>query len=97
MAHVPFITQSVLTKAKEAWDSPVVIGAGNYGGIYPNEDSERFMALTTAEGSPVELVLAGHEHFYDRDAIEGEKDVLQLVGGAGFQGDAILIHITGSK
>lgn len=97
MAHVPFITQSVLTKAKEAWDSPVVIGAGNYGGIYPNEDSERFMALTTAEGSPVELVLAGHVHFYDRDAIEGEKDVLQLVGGAGFQGDAILIHITGSK
>lgn len=96
MAHVPFITQSVLTKAKEAWDNPVVIGAGNYGGIYPNEDSERFMALTTAEDSPVELVLAGHVHFYDRDVIEGEKDVLQLVGGAGFRGEAILIHIIGS-
>lgn len=97
MAHVPFITQSVLTKAKEAWDSPVVIGAGNYGGIYPNEDSERFMALTTAEDSPVELVLAGHVHFYDRDVIEGEKGVPQLVGGAGFRGEAILIHIIGSK
>ena len=97
MAHVPFITQSVLTKAREAWDNPVVIGAGNYGGIYPNEDSERFMVLTTAEDSPVELVLAGHVHFYDRDVIEGEKDVLQLVGGAGFQGEAILIHIIGTQ
>lgn len=97
MAHVPFITQSVLTKAREDWDNPVVIGAGNYGGIYPNEDSEQFMALTTAEDSPVELVLAGHVHFYDRDVIEGEKDVLQLVGGAGFRGEAILIHITGSR
>jgi len=97
VAHVPFITQSVLTKAREAWDHPVVIGAGNYGGIYPNEDSEQFMALTTAEDSPVELVLAGHVHFYDRDVIEGEKDVLQLVGGAGFRGEAILIHIIGSK
>lgn len=97
VAHVPFITQSVLTKAREAWDHPVVIGAGNYGGIYPSEDSEQFMALTTAEDSPVELILAGHVHFYDRDVIEGEKDVLQLVGGAGFRGEAILIHIIGSK
>ena len=46
---------------------------------------------------PVELVLAGHVHFYDRDVIEGEKQVLQLVGGAGFRGEAILIHITGGE
>lgn len=97
LAHVPFMTQSVLTKAREAWDNPVVIGAGNFGGIYPNEDSERFVALTTAEGSPVELVLAGHVHFYDRDVMEGEKNVLQLVGGAGFRGDAILIRLTGTE
>lgn len=97
MAHVPFMTQSVLTKAREAWTNPVVIGAGNYGGIYPNEDSERFVALTTDTDSPVELVLAGHVHFYDRDVIKGEKDVLQLVGGAGFQGNAMLIHVTGAE
>ncbi len=97
LAHVPFMTQSVLGKAREAWSSPVVIGAGNYGGIYPNEDSERFVSLTTAADSPVELVLAGHVHFYDRDVIEGEKQVLQLVGGAGFRGEAILIHITGGE
>ncbi len=97
LAHVPFMTQSVLGKAREAWSSPVVIGAGNYGGIYPNEDSERFVSLTTAASSPVELVLAGHVHFYDRDVIEGERQVLQLVGGAGFQGNAILVHITGGE
>ena len=97
LAHVPFMTQSVLGKAREAWSSPVVIGAGNYGGIYPNEGSERFVSLTTAADSPVELVLAGHVHFYDRDVIEGERQVLQLVGGAGFQGNAILVHITGGE
>jgi len=97
LAHVPFMTQSVLGKAREVWSSPVVIGAGNWGGIYPNEDSERFVSLTTASDSPVELVLAGHVHFYDRDVIEGDRDVLQLVGGAGFEGHGMLIHLTGRK
>lgn len=97
VAHVPFMTQSVLGKAKEVWNSPVVIGAGNYGGVYPNETSEKFVSLTTAADSPVELVLAGHVHFYDKDVIEGERNVLQLVGGPGFQGQAILIHMTGKK
>ena len=97
VAHVPFMTQSVLGRAREVWNSPVVIGAGNYGGIYPNEDSEKFEAVTTSSDSPVELVLAGHVHFYDKDIIEGEKNVLQLVGGAGFKGEALLIHLTGSR
>ena len=97
MAHVPFMTQSALSKAVEAWNSPVVIGAGNFGGIYPNEESEKFISLTTAADSPVELVLAGHVHFYDRDVIEGEKNVLQVVGAAGYQGNAVLIHITGTE
>ena len=97
MAHVPFMTQSVLTKAKETWDSPVVIGAGNFGGIYPNEASDKFTDMTLAADSPVELVLAGHVHFYDRDVMEGEKKVLQLVGGAGFRGNAVLLHVTGRR
>lgn len=97
LAHVPFMTQSVLGKAVEVWGSPTVIGAGNFGGIYPNEDSESFVNLTTARNSPVELVLAGHVHFQDKDVMEGEKNVLQLVGGAGFQGNALLIHITNTK
>lgn len=97
MGHVPFMTQSVLGRAREVWSSPVVIGAGNYGGIYPDENSQRFVSLTTGAGSKVELVLAGHVHFYDRDVIEGERDVMQVVGGAGFEGNAVLLHISGKK
>lgn len=97
IAHVPFMTQSVLGRARDVWKNPVVIGAGNYGGIYPNETSEKFVSLTTASDSPVELVLAGHVHFYDKDVIEGERDVLQLAGGPGFQGEALLIRLTGAK
>lgn len=94
-AHVPFLTQSVLSHAREVWDSGVVIGGGNYGGIYPDEYSEQFVRMLTAADSPAELVLTGHVHFYDRDVIEGEKDVLQLVGGAGYEGNVILIHVKG--
>lgn len=95
LAHVPFMTQSTLSRAKEVWNSPVVIGAGNFGGIFPNEESEKFISMITAAESSVELVLAGHVHFYDRDVIEGEKNVPQVVGGAGYQGNAVLIHIIG--
>lgn len=95
MVHVPLMTQSVLEQAREEWDSPVVLGAGNYGGIYPNEDSEEFVELTTAEDSPVELVLAGHVHFYDKDYISGDKDVLQIVGDAGYEGSAVRLRISG--
>lgn len=97
VGHIPFMTQSVLGRAREVWSSPVVIGAGNYGGIYPDENSQRFVALTTAENSPVKLVLAGHVHFYDRDVMEGKTDVMQVVGGAGYEGNAVLLHISGKK
>ncbi len=93
LLHVPLITQSVLGRAREVWSSPVVLGAGNYGGIYPDECSQRFMDLTTAADSPVELVLAGHVHFYDKDYIDGEKKVLQIVGPAGYEGSAVHLHI----
>lgn len=35
MVHVPFMTQSVLGRSRELWNSPVVIGAGNFGGYIP--------------------------------------------------------------
>lgn len=95
LVHVPFLTQSVLSKAKEVWGSAVVLGGGSYGGIYPDESSEQFIELTTAKDSPVELVLAGHVHFYDKDYIVGDREVLQLVGDAGFHGSALRLHITG--
>ncbi|MDE7270088.1 MAG: metallophosphoesterase [Acetatifactor sp.] len=95
LVHVPFLTQSVLARAREEWDSGVVIGGGNYGGIYENDDSKRFVKLTTAEESPVELMLAGHVHFYDRDYIDGKKQILQVVGDAGYHGSAVRLHICG--
>ena len=96
LVHVPFLTQSVLSNAREQWSSPVVIGGGNYGGIYPNDTSAAFVDMTTAADSPVELVLAGHVHFYDKDYMSGEKDVLQLVGDGGYKRQGMLLHISGS-
>lgn len=95
MVHVPFMTQSVLGRANEVWQSAVVIGGGNYGGIYPNEESDAFVNMTTAADSPVVAVLAGHVHFYDKDYIDGEKQVLQLVGDGGFKRQGMVLHITG--
>lgn len=97
LVHVPFLTQSVLTKGREVWKNPVVIGGGNYGGIYPNEASEQFVQMTTAKNSPVVAVLAGHVHFYDKDVLEGEKNVLQIVGDAGFHGSALRLTIKGKS
>lgn len=97
LAHVPFMTQSVLGRAREVWDSPVVIGVGNYGGIYPSEESVAFVEATTAQDSPVVAVLAGHVHFYDKDYIDGEKPVIQIVGNAGFVRSGIVLHITGDE
>lgn len=97
VTHVPFMTQSVLGRAREVWSSPVVIGAGNYGGIYPSEESVAFVEATTAEDSPVVAVLAGHVHFYDKDYIEGEKPVIQIVGNAGYVRSGIVLHITGDE
>ena len=95
MVHVPLITDSALSQSKKIWGVPMVLGGGNYGGIYPNEDSQAFMELTTAKDSPVELVLAGHVHFYNKDYIDGEKPVLQIIGDAGFHGGAVKLHISG--
>lgn len=95
LVHVPFATDSVLTKAKEVWSSPVVIGAENFGGIYPGEELNAFLNLITREDSPVVAVLAGHVHFYDKDYINGEKPVLQLVGDAGFRRRGMLLRISG--
>lgn len=95
MLHVPVLTQSVLTKAKEAWDSAVVLGGGNYGGIYPNGDSAEFLEMTTSEDSPVVAILAGHVHFYDKDRVN--EKIVQLVGDAGYKGEALLLTVTGGK
>lgn len=97
LVHVPFAAPSLLEKAVEEWSSPVVIGSGNAGGIYENEESTAFMKLTTAADSPVVAVLAGHVHFYNKDYMNGEKEVLQLVGDAGFKRRGMRLCISGGS
>ena len=97
MNHVPYTAETLMPKALEAWSSPTVIGDGDGGGIWPDEISEYFLELTTAEDSPVKLVLAGHVHLFDDGIIDGERQLRQIVGNAAYEGDAVLIRITGVK
>lgn len=93
MLHVPFYTENLLAKTSVAWPNSVVLGGGIHGGIYPNDVSAQFMSLTTAADSPVVAILAGHVHLSDESMIDGEKDIPQIVGDAGYKGKGTLIHI----
>lgn len=92
LLHVPFSTETLSVKAREVWNSSVVIG-DREGDIEANDCTRQFMELTTAKDSPVELVLAGHVHFYDRNSTDGEKPVLQIVGDAAFHGSAVRLRV----
>ncbi len=94
--HVPYAAEELLPKAVEAWGSPTVIGNGNGGGIWPDDISQRFMDLVTAEGSPVKLVLAGHVHLYDEEMLDEELQLRQIVGAPAYEGCAVLIRVKGS-
>lgn len=61
----------------------------------PNETTQKFLDLVLDELSPVKLVLAGHIHFYHKDELT--SNITQIVTGAGFQGDALHVTITGDK
>lgn len=97
MLHVPLYTESVLAKAKNEWQNPVILGGGIHGGIYPDAVSAEFIALTTSKDSTVAAVLAGHVHFADKGTIAGEKNVPQIVGDAGYKGRGARIRITGAQ
>lgn len=94
LLHVPFYTEELLARTSAVWPNGVVLGGGIHGGIYPNDVSAQFMSLTTAADSPVVAVLAGHVHLSDESVIDGEKDIPQIVGDAGYKGKGTLIHIT---
>lgn len=93
LLHVPLLTQSLLSEAREIWETPVVLGGGNYGGIYPDEVSTEFITITTSQNSPVVAVIAGHVHFQNRDMIN--DNIVQIVGEAGFRRKGTMIHISG--
>lgn len=89
MLHVPLFTEALLAKGLEVWNSPVTLGGGVHGGIYPNDVSTEFINLTKAEDSPVVAVLAGHVHFYHKEMLN--EKIIQIVGEAGYKGEGILI------
>lgn len=95
MFHVPVLTQSVLARGKEirGENKRIVLGGGNWGGIYPTELSQEIMNMLADPSNPIALVLAGHVHFYDKDYVEGSKTVFQIVGDAGYKGSAIDLTI----
>lgn len=96
LSHVPYSTETLLPRALETWDSPVVIGNGDQGGIWPDETSERFLELAIADNSPVRLMLAGHVHFYDNSVMNEEQKLRQIVGAAAYEGNAVLIRVMGT-
>ena len=94
MLHVPFYTDELFAKASPVWGGSVVLGGGVHGGIYPNEVSAEFLALTTADDSPVAAVLAGHVHLADRSNLSNTPEIPQITGDAGYKAKSILLRIT---
>lgn len=97
MLHIPLYTPSLLKEAAQIWKSGVTLGGGIHGGIYPDDISTQFIALTTAKNSPVAAVLAGHVHFAEKSDIPGEKNIPQITGDAGFKGMGTIIQVVPSN
>ena len=98
VVHVPIEPatgdDTLTEKCKEVWGpsadgkSRVTMGIN---GCYPNDSTREFIDLVLADDSPVVLVLAGHIHFYHKDMLN--DNVVQIVTGAAFDGDALKIRL----
>ena len=93
LLHVPFYTEELFAKTSGIWKNGAVLGGGIHGGMYPNDVSAEFMFLTTAADSPVAAIIAGHVHLPDESMMDGEKNIPQIVGDAGYKGKGMLIRI----
>ena len=91
IAHVPFSTESLLEKAKGVWNSPVSVGMADKGGIFPDTNTLAFQEKIMAAESPVFCVLSGHVHFADKSMLNDK--ITQIIAGAGYKGEAVLLHI----
>lgn len=94
VAHVPFSTETLLEKAKKFWSSPVSIGMADKGGIFPDANTLAYQEKILAKDSPVFCVLSGHVHFSDEAKLT--DSVTQIVSGAGYMGNGVLLRISGS-
>lgn len=92
IAHVPFSTETLIEKAKTVWNSPVTIGMADKGGIFPDANTLAFLEKILAEDSPVICVLSGHVHFADESKLN--DSVTQIIAGAGYTGEGVLLHIS---
>lgn len=76
----PIVENTLLEDSKAVWGaseenhSRVLMGINS---CVPNENTQRFLDLVLMENSPVELVLAGHIHFYHKDNLT--NDLVQIV------------------
>jgi len=93
LLHVPLYTGDLFAKTSGVWTNGAVLGGGVPGGIYPNDISAEFISLTTAADSPVAAIIAGHVHLPDESAVDGEKNIPQIVGDAGYKGKGMSIRI----
>lgn len=97
VTHVPIDPPSDNTLAEESkrvWGasedgrSRVLLGPDS---CPPNETTQRFLDLVLSEESPIEVVLAGHIHFYHKDYLVGQR--LQIVTGAGFEKELVKLTL----
>lgn len=90
VTHVPFVPfvdkEELIQRTNDVWggmdsgDSRTLMG---YGGIMPNGSTQELMGFIAEDDSLVKLVLAGHVHFYHKDALT--NNVYQVITGAGYQ------------
>ena len=97
VTHVPIephLDQTLWQESINVWgadqdgNSRVLLG---YHSCYPDENTARFLDLVFADGSPVQLVLAGHVHFYHRDGLD--QRLIQVVTGAGFENEMVRVKV----
>ena len=99
--HVPIepITgdMKLVDKCREVWGtygdnkSKVTLGIN---GICPDPVTQEFLDLILSDDSPVVLVLAGHIHFYHKDALN--NNTVQIVTGPAYKGEAVRITLVGA-
>lgn len=94
----PIVENTLLEESKAVWGvseenhSRVLMGINS---CVPNKNTQRFLDLVLMEDSPVELVLAGHIHFYHKDNLT--NDLVQIVTGAGYKKELLKVTLKPEK